>query len=109
MARQPKYKLEQPRNSSDNPFYVTNLTSTPKNHHSHENNHEQLNADSTFRPMVINLYAARKAGHLHKTTQQKSLIIPHINQPRINENHYLPEFNKDFTNEMIINEKSRRL
>ncbi|CAF4193819.1 unnamed protein product [Adineta steineri] len=109
MEQQLRYTLEQSRDFSNTFLYFTDLTTAPKNHHLHGNNHKQLNANSTFRPMVINLYAARKAGHLHKTTQQKSLIIPHINQPRINENHYLPEFNKDFTNEMIIKEKSRRL
>ncbi|CAF4193801.1 unnamed protein product, partial [Adineta steineri] len=54
MARQPKYKLEQPRNSSDNPFDVTNLTTIPRNHHIYKNNHEQLYADPTFRPIKNN-------------------------------------------------------
>ncbi|CAF0825815.1 unnamed protein product [Adineta steineri] len=109
MTEQLRYKLEQPRDFSNTSLYFTDLTTAPKNHHSHRNNHKQLNADSTFPPMVINLNAAQKEGHSYETAQEKSLIIPHINRPRINENHYLPEFNKDSTNAMIINEKNRRL
>ncbi|CAF4004695.1 unnamed protein product [Adineta steineri] len=93
MARQPKYKLEQPRNSSDNPFDVTNLTTIPRNHHSHGNNHEQTNADSNFRYIHIDLIAARKNGQSYEIPQQQPSIIPNINRPHINE---------DSTNEMIL-------
>ncbi|CAF3972609.1 unnamed protein product [Adineta steineri] len=111
MAQQRRYKLEQPRDFSNTSLYFTDLTTTPKTHHLHENNHEQLNADSTFRPIVIDLKAARRRRHSYEIAlqQQQSLIIPHINQPHVNEDHYFTAFNEDSSNAMIIKEKNRRL
>ncbi|CAF1024105.1 unnamed protein product [Adineta steineri] len=111
MAQQRRYKLEQPRDFSNTSLYFTDLTTTPKTHHLHGNNYEQLNADSTFRPIVIDLKAARGRRHSYEIAlqQQQSLIIPHNNQPHVNEDHYFTAFNEYSTNKMIIKEKNRRL
>ncbi|CAF0766486.1 unnamed protein product [Adineta steineri] len=109
MPRQPRYKLEQPRYYSNNPFNGNHLTTTPKIHYISRNNHDQLNANSTFRPVTIDLKAARERRQSYKIAQQQPSIIPHINQPRINENHYLAPFNENVTNEMERKEKKRRL
>ncbi|CAF0766552.1 unnamed protein product [Adineta steineri] len=109
MEQRRKYKLEQPRNSSNNPLYGNHLTTSPKSHYIYNNTYEQLKANSTFRDIHINLKAAREKGQSYEIPQQQPFINRNINQPRINENHYFAESNEDFTNEMERKEKNRRL
>ncbi|CAF0816303.1 unnamed protein product [Adineta steineri] len=109
MAEQLRYNLEQPRDFSNDLFFITGVNTTSKNHYLYDNNHEQLNANSTFRPMTIDLNAAWNEGYLYETAQQQPIVIPNINQPHVNEDPYFTAFNKDSTNAMIINERRRRL